>query len=84
MIKAYVFTLPTCVPCKALKEQLTKEEDFFKDKVEFEWHDMAYANDFTLELATKFGIRSAPTIAIITDGGVKVFKTLDELKKVLD
>lgn len=81
-MKAYVFTLPTCAPCKVLKDHLTKNQEWLtENNIEIELLDMSETSDHTLELATKYGIRSAPTVVIKEDSGFWTkCKTIEELK----
>ncbi len=84
MKKIYVFTLPTCAPCKVLKNQLEANLEWFKDQgfPEIEFLDMSETNDHTLELATLFSVRSAPSVYVRFDQGNNVVGPLKSLSEI--
>lgn len=84
MIKLYIFSLPTCAPCKVLKKQLTDNEEWVKEKnLKIEYLDMSETSDHVLDLATKFAIRSVPTIVALNQDGFAVKESTFEGMKNL-
>jgi glutaredoxin len=66
MNKIILFTLPNCAPCKLLKQHLTY--DYISSKlIQVVYLDMDDGNEETLNEATKYGIRSAPTAVCLKE-----------------
>lgn len=90
MHKIILFTLPNCAPCKALKEQLNTEW-ISKKTIQIVFLDMNDGKEETLNEATKYGIRSAPSAVCIKqvlqiEGeepvvDTQVCKTLEQIKE---
>lgn len=60
MNKIILFTLPNCAPCKILKQHLTY--DWLSSRlIQVVYLDMSDGKEETLNEATKYGIRSAPS-----------------------
>jgi hypothetical protein len=93
MIKAYLFTLPTCAPCKVFKEMIEQPEEqrWLRNKgVSVQIIDMSKTDDETLRLQTEFVVRSAPTMVMLTSlddksaqKNFKMFKNYMEFRECL-
>jgi len=70
---AYLFTTATCPNCKIACATLDKE-GFKYEKL---------LADENADLATKFGVKQAPTLVVVKDGEVEKFSGVSDIKKML-
>ncbi len=71
---AFLFTTATCPNCKIAKATLDKEGFVY---------ETILAND-NPEMAEAFGIRQAPTLAVVENGEITKYTGVSEIKKMLN
>jgi thioredoxin-related protein len=73
--------MTNCAPCKVFKANIEANRNFFdKEDVVIEEIDMSdFNNERTLDLATVYGVRSAPTAVLVSKDGFSGFKTFEDL-----
>ena len=70
----YLFTTPTCPNCKAATA-LMDQKGFSYEKI--------FANEHP-DMAKEYGVRQAPTLVIVKNGGVEKYVGLSEIKKFME
>ncbi len=78
MINVYLFTKENCAPCTLMNW-------FLHNNVVLHMYSMDNPNDFVLDLATKYVVKSAPTAVV--ENGVGNFlhaKTFENLKELIE
>lgn len=75
-MKLIKFSLPHCVPCKVLAEQMKKEG--------IKSTEVNLLED-TEELGFKYGIRNVPVVVVLDDNNVEIgrVRNIEQLKEVL-
>ena len=66
-MSAYVFSSPTCAPCKELKPVIADLKEEFPN---LQWIDVNIKNDpegFT----AKYGVKQVPTVVVVSSSGIE-------------
>ena len=71
--QVYLFATPTCPNCKIAAAAMDKLGMVY---------EKVYANEH-IDMAKEFGVRQAPTLVIVSDGAIKKYAGLPEIKKYL-
>ena len=66
-MSAYVFSSPTCEPCKKLKPVI---DDLKEEFPTLQWISVDIQND-PQEIAKKYGVTVVPTIVTISEKGIE-------------